>query len=82
MHVEQCPTCQGNGKVIDPFADPSVNLIDKVHICHGCQGKGFIQVYDAKDMEIMMNIPELKKIIIDQMEKALPKDDDEDDSSG
>lgn len=80
MHVEQCPSCQGNGKIIDPFVAPEVPLIDKVKICHGCQGKGFIQVYDAKDMEIMMNIPELKKILIDQMKKALPKDD-EDDSS-
>lgn len=83
MDVKQCPVCQGHGKVIDPFEGPDVSLSDKIRPCHGCSGRGYIQLYGPKDMEMMMKIPELKKLIIDNMKRELKKQqEDKDNDSG
>jgi len=41
MHAEKCPICEGSGKLPD--------LMDEscYKVCHGCDGKGWVEVNDA-----------------------------------
>ena len=47
MHAEKCPICEGKGAVIDDMNGyaPSTNRV----VCHGCGGKGWVEVHDAVD---------------------------------
>ena len=42
MHAEKCPICDGKGKIKKDDFKP---LIDS-ETCHGCGGKGWIEVQD------------------------------------
>ena len=47
-HAETCPVCYGAGKIrnnCNPYIIP-VGTYNKV--CHGCNGKGWIEVGDTK----------------------------------
>ena len=42
MHAEKCPVCDGRGQVTDVM-QPSC-----FKACHGCGGKGWVEVRDDK----------------------------------
>lgn len=42
-HSEVCPTCMGRGKVKSPS---SVTSVDCMITCHGCGGKGWVEIGD------------------------------------
>ena len=50
-HVEVCPVCKGLGKVFDEtmmdYGITTPNIYNKVN-CHGCNGKGWVQVEDKE----------------------------------
>ncbi len=43
MHAEKCPVCGGKGKVPDLYSSGYEAT------CHGCQGKGWVEITDAWD---------------------------------
>lgn len=56
-HAEVCPVCEGTGKVkeynkyFSPFGfehSTGLSYIEKT--CHGCQGKGWVNVTDINDI--------------------------------
>jgi DnaJ-class molecular chaperone len=43
MHAEKCPICDGNGVM----AEGPAFLYPTAPICHGCGGKGWVEVNDV-----------------------------------
>lgn len=52
MHAERCPVCLGYGKVRNSgehtFGPVATSLMPKA-VCHGCDGKGWVEVNDGQD---------------------------------
>lgn len=46
-HAEKCPICNGSGK-IPAFYNYDVNYVGD---CHGCEGKGWVEVSDSEQVE-------------------------------
>ena len=44
-HAEECPVCKGSG-VITPFNDYAQTVVPPSKACHGCGGRGWIEVRD------------------------------------
>ena len=52
MHAEKCPVCDGEGKIeseLRPLCEPKE--------CHGCNGKGWIEVQD-ESQQMVVYIPQ------------------------
>lgn len=50
-HAEVCPVCKGNGKIFDktiPNCGGTTANIYNLGTCHGCNGKGWVQVEDKE----------------------------------
>ena len=47
MHAEQCPICGGSGKGTLPDI-PQTAAVQVPSTCHGCNGKGWVQVEDSE----------------------------------
>lgn len=45
MHAERCPVCGGTGRIVTL---PHLTVPVTVQ-CHGCNGKGWVSVPDARD---------------------------------
>ena len=45
MHAERCPVCYGSGKVMPP--DNGGTAVPQPITCHGCAGKGWVEVGDT-----------------------------------
>lgn len=45
-HAERCPVCRGEGTIVQPPNPESTTAAGRVR-CHGCDGKGWVQVQDA-----------------------------------
>jgi len=43
MHSEKCPVCKGQGAI------PMLHSTACRAVCHGCQGKGWIEVSDDRE---------------------------------
>jgi len=43
MHSEKCPVCKGQGAI------PMLHSTACRAVCHGCQGKGWIEVRDLEE---------------------------------
>ncbi|MCP3685419.1 MAG: hypothetical protein GY861_22435 [bacterium] len=50
MHAEVCPVCNGTGKVKDNTFrySGSSTTVPTEYICHGCNGKGWVEVNDRQ----------------------------------
>lgn len=47
MHAEKCPICDGKGRtVIENTATTGGITIPPTEPCHGCNGKGWVEVSD------------------------------------
>ena len=44
-HAERCPVCYGSGKYTPP-ANPNSSAVPQPQICHGCGGKGWVELND------------------------------------
>ena len=44
MKAVKCPVCDGSGKVKDPNYDPGATGEQQNVTCHGCSGKGWVEV--------------------------------------
>ena len=42
-HAERCPVCYGTGKYTPP-QDPNSTAVSTPQTCHGCGGKGWVEV--------------------------------------
>ena len=45
MKADLCPVCKGSGKYTDP-PDPVSISVPMPRPCHGCNGKGWVEVSD------------------------------------
>jgi hypothetical protein len=46
MHAEKCPVCDGCGRYT-PLPDPNSSAGPITQPCHGCNGKGWVEVSEA-----------------------------------
>jgi DnaJ-class molecular chaperone len=46
---ELCPVCNGNGNVV-PVNDGTTTSVPSPVICHGCNGKGWVEVGSVLEM--------------------------------
>ena len=46
-HAEKCPVCGGSGKVKAEFNAPGGTAQEGFLDCHGCNGKGWVEVSDS-----------------------------------
>jgi len=42
----KCPVCEGSGSVFIPPPPGSSSIVGNYFICHGCGGKGWVEVKD------------------------------------
>ena len=48
-HAEVCPVCQGRGSIKNRTYTCLSTIIENLEDrCHGCQGKGWVEVSDEK----------------------------------
>jgi len=47
-HAELCPVCRGAGKVENKGWQESSRLVNNELVCHGCQGLGWVTIYDGE----------------------------------
>ena len=40
----KCPVCEGSGSVFIPSPPDSSSIVGSYSICHGCGGKGWVEV--------------------------------------
>ena len=40
------PLCHGTGKEKGKYGRPALNSVGRAKICHGCGGKGWVEVSD------------------------------------
>ena len=53
MHAEKCPICGGRGSIHEyGWQGKSTACDDKEHVCHGCNGKGWVEVTDTETVSI------------------------------
>lgn len=45
-HAELCPVCNGAGKLLSK-QDPGSTSAQFPSVCHGCNGKGWVEVSDV-----------------------------------
>ena len=43
-HAQTCPICDGKGRIKDPNYDPAATGVPNDVTCHGCNGKGWVEV--------------------------------------
>ena len=56
-HAERCPVCYGSGKYTPPY-DPNSSSVPQPQTCHGCGGKGWVELYDYQTQpQPQPNIP-------------------------
>lgn len=49
MHAEKCPICEGKGSIHEyGFRGKSTACDGKEHVCHGCDGKAWVEVPDTE----------------------------------
>ena len=53
-HAQICPICGGKGKIQDPFTNVE-------ETCHGCSGRGWIEVSDTYNPWLKWDINPIKK---------------------
>lgn len=53
-HAEKCPLCGGNGNMNGMDG----NVGGTTPFCHGCYGKGWIEVMDDKPPSVPLQAPE------------------------
>ena len=46
-HAQSCPICFGKGKIKDPDYNPQLSGDPIMVTCHGCGGRGWVQVEDT-----------------------------------
>jgi hypothetical protein len=46
MHAEKCPVCGGKGRISDIAVGSGMISEDQMRTCHGCKGKGWVEVRD------------------------------------
>lgn len=46
MKAEKCPVCNGTGKYVPP-QDPYCTAVVIEQPCHGCNGKGWVEVNES-----------------------------------
>ena len=46
-HAQTCPICNGKGRIPDPGYDPQLTGTRHKVTCHGCHGRGWIEVADT-----------------------------------
>lgn len=46
MKAVKCPVCSGTGK-IEPYKNYSTTNTMNLITCHGCQGKGWVEVAES-----------------------------------
>lgn len=51
MHAEKCPICEGEGLLCDIEPESLIGACPRYHVCHGCQGRGWISVADMETEE-------------------------------
>ena len=51
--AELCPVCNGTGQVCNPMDNTSTAQIT----CHGCNGKGWVEVSGVPDIPLGANYP-------------------------
>ena len=44
MHAEKCLVCNGAGTIAPPVTGTSTTAIPMATPCHGCDGKGWVEV--------------------------------------
>jgi hypothetical protein len=44
-HAERCPVCYGSGKYT-PINDGYSTAVPQPRTCHGCGGKGWVELFD------------------------------------
>lgn len=62
-HAEICPVCGGKGKIPIPTDERSTAAPGE-ETCHGCNGKGWVQVgveYLENKKSFLQNIPKLNR---------------------
>lgn len=52
-HAEKCPICNGVGEIEDTTYGNATVKINKT--CHGCGGKGWVEVSDSGDITFITN---------------------------
>ncbi len=60
-HAERCPVCYGGGQLNKGFWEPSrvtVPVVPSMQVCHGCGGKGWVEVSDDKSYGCTIGWPE------------------------
>jgi len=57
MHAEACPVCNGRGTIKD---DSDIAVITGVQ-CHGCHGKGWVEVRDESRVSYLEILRQLNK---------------------
>jgi hypothetical protein len=56
MHAEKCPVCGGSGQVSDPACGSYAPLAARMKTCHGCNGKGWVEVSDCESFKMITPI--------------------------
>jgi len=46
-HAQTCPICNGQGKIKNPDHDKQATASPSMITCHGCGGRGWIEVADT-----------------------------------
>ena len=55
-HAETCPVCHGSGKYT-PQNDGMSTAVPMPQTCHGCGGKGWVELYDYQPTVIPTPLP-------------------------
>ena len=69
MHSELCPVCHGTGEV-DRAAFDSTDTSKKP--CHGCNGRGWVEVKDDKGPTVYPVLPKTPWIVPDPLPYVPP----------
>ncbi len=57
MRAVICPVCNGSGKIIVPSPRESSNTIDSEKSCHGCGGRGWVEVHEEPHIPSHVPVP-------------------------
>ncbi|MCJ7828416.1 MAG: hypothetical protein MUP81_01585 [Dehalococcoidia bacterium] len=70
MTAARCPVCYGTGKYTDPL-DPMSTAVPMPRTCHGCAGKGWVEVHEDVS-EVTVYYPPTYSICPDWWTTAAP----------